>query len=58
MSLPFNDSGFDAACSGTNTCAGLGEVKMVGLKDNNERKRRGYEVSIKSVTGFLLLLLI
>jgi hypothetical protein len=29
ISLPLNTTGFDAACSGTNTCAGLKEVKRV-----------------------------
>jgi hypothetical protein len=38
-SLPFNRSGFDAACSGMSTCVGLGEVKMVGLKVLKKRKR-------------------
>jgi hypothetical protein len=40
ISLPFNTTGFDAACSGTNTCAGLGEVKRVGLKDMKKPKRK------------------
>jgi hypothetical protein len=39
FSLPFSRSGMDAACSGRNTCAGLGEVKVVVLKDVKERKR-------------------
>jgi hypothetical protein len=38
-SLPFNRSDFDAACSRNSTCVGLGEVKMVGLKVLNKRKR-------------------
>jgi hypothetical protein len=40
ISLPLNTTGFDAACSGINTCSGLGEVKRVGLKDMKKRKRR------------------
>jgi hypothetical protein len=39
FSLPFSRSGMDAACSGRNACAGLGEVKMVVLKDVKKRKR-------------------
>ena len=30
-SLPFKISWFDSTCGGTNTCVGLGEVKIVGL---------------------------
>jgi hypothetical protein len=40
ISLPFNTTGFDAACSGTTICAGLGEVKRVGLKDTKKLRRR------------------
>jgi hypothetical protein len=40
ISLPFNTTGFDAACSGTNTCAGLGVVKRVGFKDMKKPKRK------------------
>jgi hypothetical protein len=37
-SLPFNSSGFDAACSGTGTCVGLGEVKLVGSKTRKRNR--------------------
>jgi hypothetical protein len=57
-SLPFSRSGMDAACSGRNTCAGLGEVMMVVLKGVKKRKRANYNLRRHKLELILVLITI